>query len=70
MVTDYFKNMNSESYLALMKGSFYLKIITLTAIALLFVFFILQTVSLYHLRNEARKSIPTHTETTIIYEND
>lgn len=70
VVVDYFNNMDSEKYLLLMKKSFYMKIVTLTALVLLFVFFVYQTFSLYQVRKVAMETIITSEDVKIVYDTE
>lgn len=68
IIIDYFNNMSSETYLNMMKRSFYLKISTLVALALMILFFMMQAYTLHLVREEAKDTIIKSEETKIIYE--
>lgn len=67
VVTDYFCNMDPANYMALMKKSHYLRIVTAAALILLLSFFIIETGLSLQAQKEFRENMIKTEEVTIYY---
>lgn len=68
VVTEYFCNMDPENYMTLMKRSHYLKIITVTALILLLVSFLIETALTIQAQKMFRENMIDKEQTIIYYE--
>lgn len=65
VVIDYFNNLDSQKYIAAMRRSFYIKIITIVALVFITVSFLFQAYLLMDARTQFRESIIKYEDITI-----